>query len=87
MRRAERKAGALLREMEKARAGRPPQNPLRTERNFRGAPTLKDLGISEEQSHRWQQLADVPFRTRARAGTPLACDAGRWNAAGGAATP
>jgi Protein of unknown function (DUF3102) len=58
--RAERKAGQLLQGMEKAKAGRPPQNPSTDATDFRGAPTLTDLGISRDQSSRWQQLADGP---------------------------
>lgn len=61
--RAERKAGELLREMEKAKGAR--GNP-----GGRGAPvvrshgetaqTLSNLGISKTQSSRWQQLAAIP---------------------------
>jgi hypothetical protein len=42
--RAERRAGELLREMEKHPAGRSPQNPSHAERDF--PPRLEDLGIS-----------------------------------------
>ncbi|MGD9749716.1 MAG: site-specific DNA-methyltransferase [Acidimicrobiia bacterium] len=63
---AERKAGALLREMEKApgtrgqlvgpgvvgdRASRQPMP---------DAPSLSDLGISRDQSSRWQRIASLP---------------------------
>lgn len=58
--RAERKCGQLLREMEKAKAGRPPENRSRDKTDFRGAPTLSDRGISKSQSSRWQALAAVP---------------------------
>jgi len=59
--RAERKAGALIQVMDKAKAGRPPaNNPSPAARDFRGAPTLGDLGISYDQSSQWQQLADIP---------------------------
>ena len=61
--RAERRAGQLLSEMEKSAGAR--GNP-----NGRGAPivrsrdettqTLADLGISKNQSSKWQQLARVP---------------------------
>jgi len=56
--RAERKAGEMLKGMEKApgikMAGNnimlPPEN----------IPTLKDLGIEPMQSHRWQLESEVP---------------------------
>jgi hypothetical protein len=53
--RAERKAGALLKDMAKSK-----------ERATRGGSpmsqgtTLPELGVSRDQSSRWQQLADVP---------------------------
>jgi hypothetical protein len=40
--RAERKAGELLRDNEKAKAGRPPQNRSGDTTNFRGAPTMRE---------------------------------------------
>jgi hypothetical protein len=58
--RAERKAGALLAEMDKnkgaiagktGRKGRPVLDPT---------PKLSDLGISKDQSSRWQRLAALP---------------------------
>lgn len=57
--RAERKAGQLLREMDKAKAGRPPNNPSHDVRDFRGGKTLADMGISYKQSSDWQKLAGV----------------------------
>jgi N6-adenosine-specific RNA methylase IME4 len=57
--RAERRAGEMLGETEKQHGARPADN-------FTGLhdvippPTLKELGISEIQSHRWQTMADVP---------------------------
>lgn len=57
--RSERKAGQLLRETTKARAGRPP-NRSDDATDFRGAPTIRDRGISKQQSSDWQKLADVP---------------------------
>jgi hypothetical protein len=48
--RAERKTGELLRNMEKAKAGRPPDNGQADSMHFRGAKTLADMGISREQS-------------------------------------
>jgi hypothetical protein len=63
--RAERKAGALLKEMEKAKGAREPgigkagRNAV--ERNDRvSTKTLADYGLSKDQSSRWQKLADVP---------------------------
>lgn len=56
--RAERKAGQLLKEMEKAKGGRPPKTASPMEAV--SPPTLEQLGVSDKQSHRWQQLADVP---------------------------
>ena len=58
--RAERRAGGMLAEMEKAKAGRPPENRSHDETDFRGAPTLSNIGISKSQSHRWQAEASVP---------------------------
>src|SRR3954464_5379765 len=49
--RAERRAGQLLRDMEKLK-GRPGK--------ASSATMLSDLGISYDQSSNWQQLADVP---------------------------
>jgi hypothetical protein len=48
--RAERKAGQLLQEMDELKRGGSKSRPS----------TLKTLGISKDQSSRWQQLADVP---------------------------
>lgn len=58
--RAERKAGELLRDMEKARPGPPIRNRSVDTTEYRGAPTLRDLGISKQQSSDWQRLASVP---------------------------
>ena len=52
--RSERKAGQLLRQMEKAKGGRPTENPSNGPRG------LADLGITYDQSSQWQRLADVP---------------------------
>jgi hypothetical protein len=49
--RAERRMGQLLRDMEKER-GRPAKASRRA--------TLSDLGVSRNQSSRWQKLADMP---------------------------
>jgi len=62
--RAERKAGALLREREKAKgaAGNPGGRGATIVRSDdpTAQPTLRDLGISKQQSSDWQRLADVP---------------------------
>jgi hypothetical protein len=57
--RAERKAGQLLQQMEKAKGapGNQHTGPLLRQE---GTKTLSDLGISYRQSSDWQQLADVP---------------------------
>lgn len=57
--RAERKAGVLLKQAEEAgqRAGR--GGDRKSESKSCGT-TLNDLGISRDQSSKWQQLADVP---------------------------
>ena len=55
--RAERKAGQLLHEIEKAKGGQPYQSG----RAIGRAPKpLADMGISRNQSSRWQKLAAVP---------------------------
>jgi hypothetical protein len=56
--RAERRAGQLLREIQKAKGGRPIQNQSHDATSF--PLTLSKLNISKTQSSRWQQLADVP---------------------------
>ena len=55
--RAERKAGALLKAIEKAKAGRPAKNRSTDTTNSR---TLKELGVTKDQSSNWQKLAAVP---------------------------
>lgn len=57
--RAERRAGELLREMEKNEGGRPAETgnamlPVSE------PPTLADLGIERMQSSRWQMIAEMP---------------------------
>ncbi len=56
---AETRTGELLREQEKAKGGGDPRKPKehRSQRAS-GVKTLKQLGISETQSLRWQQLAE-----------------------------
>lgn len=58
--RAERKAGKLLSEMEKAKAGRPPKIDNPGSSISRNAPTLSERGITPKQSSDWQKLAAVP---------------------------
>jgi hypothetical protein len=53
--RAERKAGQLLTQMEKAKGGSPTPSP-----DGRGSPTLAALGVSYNQSSQWQSLAKIP---------------------------
>ena len=56
--RAERRAGEMLAEMDKAPAGRPSRNPLHDARDL--PPTYDELGIEYTQAHRWQLEANVP---------------------------
>ena len=56
--RAERRAGAILSEMEKNKGARGKGVHFHDE----SAPTLADLGISQAQSHRWQKMASIPPR-------------------------
>jgi phage N-6-adenine-methyltransferase len=56
--RAERKAGELLKKMEKNKGGQPSEK--NRAHDVPGTPTLKDLGIHRLQSQRWQQIADLP---------------------------
>jgi len=58
--RAERRCGELLAEMEKAKGGQPYQSNGTTSSNTVPAKTLADLGITKDQSSKWQQLAAVP---------------------------
>jgi hypothetical protein len=56
--RAERRAGQLLREMQKMKGGRPTKNQSHDATS--SSLTLSKLNISKTQSSRWQQLARVP---------------------------
>lgn len=57
--RAERRAGQLLRETEKAKGGRPTETG-NTVLPVSDRSTLDDLGVSKKQSSDWQKLATVP---------------------------
>jgi hypothetical protein len=62
--RAERRAGQLLKEMEKAKGGQPYQKSYQSD-DPTSSPngdnkTLDELGVSKQQSSDWQKLADVP---------------------------
>jgi hypothetical protein len=57
--RAERKAGKLLKEMEKAKRGPDKKSGQRSQRGTSDQ-TLADLGVTRKQSSQWQKLADVP---------------------------
>ena len=55
--RSERKAGEFLQETELSKGGRPSNNHVHVERSL---PTLKDLGINQMESKRWQHIAKIP---------------------------
>lgn len=57
--RAERKAGELLREMDRQPRGRPLEKTSH-DVTFSPPPRLEDLGIERIQASRWQQIAQVP---------------------------
>jgi len=57
--RAERRAGELLRDMEKNKGGRPTDETDNTLLPVT-PPKLSEIGISKMQSSRWQALADIP---------------------------
>jgi hypothetical protein len=59
--RAERKAGQLLGQMDKAKGAREPGTNRGSTRSCEGtASTLDDLGISKNQSSQWQKMGAVP---------------------------
>lgn len=61
--RAERKAGELLRDMEKAKGARGSgSNQHQVRSHDETAPTLADLGVTKTQSSRWQKLAEMSDR-------------------------
>ena len=56
--RAERKAGQLLKQMEKAKGGGTGQK-KEWSRQATASPTLAEIGITKKQSSAWQKLANV----------------------------
>lgn len=66
--RAERRCGELLRVTEKHQGGRPRENQSHDTTGFAGveiltarpAPTLSDMGLTKDESSRYQQLAAMP---------------------------
>ena len=59
--RAERKAGALSRELEKSKGGRPPEKTRGTAHQVSTkAEQLHAAGISRDQAKQWEKLAAVP---------------------------
>lgn len=57
--RAERRAGELLAEMEKAKGGGDTSTGSRVE-PVQEPPTLAQIGVTKQQSHRWQRAAHIP---------------------------
>lgn len=55
----QRRAGELLAEMPKAPPGRPVENPSHDGRDS-DPPTLAEIGVSHNESSRWQNLAAIP---------------------------
>jgi hypothetical protein len=58
--RAERRAGELLAEMDKNKGAIPGKTGRKGRPVLDPSPKLSDLGISKDQSSRWQQLAELP---------------------------
>jgi len=61
--RTQRRGGELLGALMKHPGGRPPK--ARTGPNAAGetAPTLRELGIGRNESHRWQRIAGIPLES------------------------
>ena len=66
--RAERKAGKLLKQMDKAKGAA-------TKRGDIASPRLADIGVTKKQSSRWQQQAKVPENS-SEARIPRPCNLG-----------
>jgi N6-adenosine-specific RNA methylase IME4 len=58
--RAERRAGELLRAMDKNQGALPGKTGVKARPVLDTTPKLSDLGITKSQSSRWQRLADLP---------------------------
>lgn len=59
--RAERRAGQLLKEMERGEPGRPEKNGVHAEPNLSPYQEAKqEANISDTQAKRWQKLAEIP---------------------------
>jgi len=58
--RAERKAGKILREQEKAKGAAEPGTNRGSTRSPNGTASLAELGVSKKQSSDWQRLAEMP---------------------------
>ncbi len=56
--RAQRKAGEILREMDKNKGGRPAENPSQPGRGL--SSKIEEIGITYNDSSRWQQIATIP---------------------------
>jgi hypothetical protein len=65
--RSERKAGALLRAMKKSKGAAEPGVGRAGGTRSDGPTTLRELGVSKQQSADWQKLADVPEEQFAQA--------------------
>lgn len=58
--RAERRCGELLKEMDKAKGVLKQGDKLPQSNGTTTGPTLSDMGLTKDQSSKWQQLANVP---------------------------
>lgn len=64
--RSQRRAGELLGPLRLHRGGRPSQKLFHEETGstmeqvFEGLPTLRELGITRKEAHRWRRLASIP---------------------------
>jgi hypothetical protein len=58
--RTQRRAGELLLGVRKHRGGRPPETPPSPEGAHSRPVTLRELGVTAQESHRWQRIASIP---------------------------